>query len=357
MTDEQTSPALIPLDRAPFTFKTLQAISRTEFVPTGLRGKTEAILACILTGRELGLGPMESMRSIDVIDGRPSPTGEFMARRVFEAGHVIVAEQQTAESCTVKGIRYRDGKELASMTFTFTMDMARRAGLTNKTNWKHYPEAMLYWRAVSQLVRQFFPDVIGGISHLPDELGDAEWVEEPVTDADYVTVTEVAVTQGADEIEDAEVIELEEGSTLTHWAVGSELDGPIASGPLEDPPSDPFDWDPVPSGKHDSEAIAEVRAQASDNELVNSLRVVTETASVWLGRTVPDVERGVRYLCRGMEALQLWDEDSLHAALKRRGVLHLGDLKKASLVSLGMELVDQATKDLGFDDRKERARG
>lgn len=341
MTD--TAPALIPLDRAPFTYKTLQAISRTEFVPAGLRGKTEAILACILTGRELGLGPMESMRSIDIIDGKPSPTGEFMARRVFEAGHVIVAKEQTAESCTVRGIRYRDGHELASMEFTFTMDMARRAGLANKSNWKHYPEAMLYWRAVGQLVRQFFPDVIAGISHLPDELGDGEWVEEPATSGfdgvvevelvDSVTVTEPEPTRGADEIEEIAVV-----------ADGDDDDEPDGDD------DDPFEWSPIPSGRHDSEVIAQVQQDHANSELTHSLRTMLDTAQAWLGKTVPEVEIGIRYVCRGMEAMGLWPEDSLHRALKRKGVQHLGDLKKASLVALGLELVTQAEKDLGFGD-------
>lgn len=163
-----------------FTWKTLHAISHTDFVPKALRGKPEAILAAVLYGRELGMGPMESLRVIDMIDGKPTPSAEWMVSKVFNAGHVIVAESQTSTECTATGIRYRDGAEVARMSFTFTLDMAKRAGLTNKSNWKNYPEAMLYWRAVAQLCRQFFPDVLRGLSHLPEELGDGEWVDEPM---------------------------------------------------------------------------------------------------------------------------------------------------------------------------------
>ena len=172
--------AEIDISSAPFTWKTLTAISRTEFVPATLRGKPEAILAAVLAGRELGMGPMESLRTIDMIDGKPSPSAEWMVGKVFDAGHVIVADEQTAKGCTVTGVRYRDGAEQARMSFTFTWEMAERAGLTKKSNWKNYPEAMLYWRATSQLCRQFFPDVLRGLKYLPDELG-ADW-DPPLVD-------------------------------------------------------------------------------------------------------------------------------------------------------------------------------
>ena len=104
-----------------------------------------------------------------------------MVSKVFQAGHAIVVEHQDDEKVIVTGIRFVGEREL-TQTVAFTIEMANRAGLANKSNWKKYPEAMLYWRAVSQLCRQFFPDVLGGLRYLPDDLGDAEWTEEPWED-------------------------------------------------------------------------------------------------------------------------------------------------------------------------------
>lgn len=175
---------------APFTWNTLRAISHTEFVPKALRGNPEAILAAILAGRELGMGPMESLRTIDMIDGKPSPSAEWMVGKVFDAGHVITVVEQTDKVCTVEGRRYQDGEQVAVMRVTFTIEMAQRVkdkqgrSLASKSNWKNYPEAMLYWRATSQLCRQFFPDVLRGLKYLPDELG-VEWdPPQPPTDVD-----------------------------------------------------------------------------------------------------------------------------------------------------------------------------
>lgn len=175
MTVDLTHDQTPDLMASAFTWKTLHAISETEFVPKTLRGKPEAILASVLYGRELGMGPMESLRVIDMIDGKPTPSAEWMVSKVFDAGHIIFAEEQTDRACMVTGVRYRDGEDVARMTFTFTFEMAKRANLTGKSNWKNYPEAMLYWRATAQLCRQFFPDVLRGLSHLPEELGSADW--------------------------------------------------------------------------------------------------------------------------------------------------------------------------------------
>ena len=46
-------------------------IHNTSFVPKALRGDPNSVLACILTGDELGLGPMQSLRMVNVIDGPP----------------------------------------------------------------------------------------------------------------------------------------------------------------------------------------------------------------------------------------------------------------------------------------------
>ena len=48
----------VDLASAPLTWKALVRIADTEFVPRALRGNPSAVLACIFTGREVGLEPM-----------------------------------------------------------------------------------------------------------------------------------------------------------------------------------------------------------------------------------------------------------------------------------------------------------
>ncbi len=157
----------------------VQAIANTDFVPKGYRGNLPAIAACIYTGRELGLGDLEALRSINVIDGRPSLSAELMTKLVRARGHSIRGKFAPS-TVTVYGRRVDNGDE---MEVEWTLEMAKTAGLADKQNWKRYPEAMLWARAVSQLCRMLFADCLRGLSHTGDEveMTAEERVEEAVT--------------------------------------------------------------------------------------------------------------------------------------------------------------------------------
>jgi hypothetical protein len=146
----------------------LKFISGTEFVPPGLRGNVPAILACVATGRELGIGDMTAIRSIHVIDGKPTFSAELMTMLVRRAGHSIVGDIGP-DAAAVTGTRADNGD---TMTVRWTLEMADRAGLAGKQNWKKYPSAMLWARAVSQLCRELFADCFAGATYTTEELGE-----------------------------------------------------------------------------------------------------------------------------------------------------------------------------------------
>ena len=158
----------------------LQYIAHTEFVPKSMRGKLPAILACVATGRSLGLSDMSALRSINIIDGKASFSAELMVSLVRERGHSIQGNF-SGDSCTVVGKRADNGDE---MSVTWTTEMARQAGLAGKDNWKKYAPSMLWARAVSQLCRMLFADCFAGATYTPEELdagGDAaEWEDAEV---------------------------------------------------------------------------------------------------------------------------------------------------------------------------------
>ncbi len=178
-------------------------IAHTDFVPRAYRGNLPAIAACIFTGRELGIGDMASLRYIHVIDGKPTLSAELMVHLVRQAKHSITGTA-TPEKAVVKGRRADNGDE---MEVVWTLEMAKRAGLTGKSNWRAYPEAMLWARAVSQLCRMLFPDVLAGVSYTPEELGS-----DDVASAD---------TPPEDEPQTADV----EGQAVEVEANGSEPEG------------------------------------------------------------------------------------------------------------------------------------
>lgn len=158
--------------------KTLsEGICDTEFVPRALRGKAYAVAACVLTGRELGLGPMESLQKIYLVEGRPSLSAEVMRSLVLRAGHDLRFPVLTDREVKVEG-RRAGGTDWT--TLTWTIADAQRIGVANKDVWKKYPRTMLANRATAEICRLMFADALGGVSYTPDEVEEMESEGTPV---------------------------------------------------------------------------------------------------------------------------------------------------------------------------------
>lgn len=144
-------------------------IAATDFVPKGYRGQDAAVAAAILAGREMGIGPMTALQHLYVVDGRPAMSAQLMRALVFAHGHSIRFVEVNSERCALAG---RRNGETSEATVTWTMEDARRAQVNSKTNWARYPRAMLLARATAELCRAVFPDVIGGMAYVVEELED-----------------------------------------------------------------------------------------------------------------------------------------------------------------------------------------
>lgn len=134
------------------------------FVPKHLDSEG-AIVACILAGRELGIPPMLSLRTINVIDGKVSLSAELQLALMKRAG--VRHSWTTATDTEAVLVLTRQGDE--PHTQRYTWEDAKRAGLTGKNNWRNHPAAMLRARCVSAAATAYAPDVLGGV-YDPDEL-------------------------------------------------------------------------------------------------------------------------------------------------------------------------------------------
>lgn len=154
-----------------------ETLVRSGFLPKAINTAEKAV-AIIQTGRELGIGPMQSLRSIHVIEGKPTLSAELMAGLVHRRipGAVLRVVESTDAICVVEA--GRPGQP--TTRFVWSSDDAKRAGLTGKSNWRSYPRAMLRARCLTEAARSTFPDATSGL-YDPDELG-------AVTDADGVVV-------------------------------------------------------------------------------------------------------------------------------------------------------------------------
>lgn len=173
-----------------------QRLARTPFVPRAMQGNPAAVAAAVLTGREMGLGPMASLRGIDVIEGKPALTAQMLAARILAAGHAIEWRSVSDKQVTVRITR---GDGLTEAEATWTIADAQRAGLAGKKVWQQYPRHMLRARALSEAASMACPDVALGL-----EVDSDPVAQQPAPAAQAVTVVQLDPDLQASSQEDPE---------------------------------------------------------------------------------------------------------------------------------------------------------
>ena len=128
------------------------------FIPEHL--KTEGqILATILAGRELGLGPMASMRGLHVVKGKVGADYSLWVALLKRNGYSVEWLESSAEKVV---LRLTDPKGKLHVE-TWDKARATTAGLWgNQGPWKNHPETMLRARAVTSAGRSFAAEVMAG---------------------------------------------------------------------------------------------------------------------------------------------------------------------------------------------------
>lgn len=183
--EEKSAPELVPVDTsalAQWAHDARQAhlvatsLASTPFVPRAMQGKPSDITGAILTGAEMGLQPMAAVRSINIISGTPALSALALRGLVQSRGHELWVESSTSEKVVVCG--QRRGSEQVQRS-TWTIDRAKRLGLTGKDNWTKQPEAMLTARATSEVCRLIAADVLLGLPYSVEELADQDAEAKP----------------------------------------------------------------------------------------------------------------------------------------------------------------------------------
>jgi hypothetical protein len=148
------------------------AIVRANLQPRGMT--PPQVLIALQMGAEIGLPPMQALKNIAVINGRPTVWGDALLAIAYSKGLIEdINETITSQgedriaTCTIQ----RRGNT-SPTTRTFSSVDARRAGLWGKSGpWSQYPDRMLQMRARGFALRDAVPDALGGFT-LAEEAQD-----------------------------------------------------------------------------------------------------------------------------------------------------------------------------------------
>jgi hypothetical protein len=189
------------------TFRMARTVVASGLAPSALIGRltgdeaASAVAVAIMSGAELGLKPMVSLRSFTVINGKPALYGDGLINVVRQSGKVAYL-RTGCETRNGKLVGYCEAKRLDTgeeKRVEFSQDDAIRArlwddrptvrkqvwengskvwkdGQPNDAPWYRFPQRMLPWRAAGYCLRELFGDVLGGIrdEYEAREIAEAE---------------------------------------------------------------------------------------------------------------------------------------------------------------------------------------
>ena len=174
-----------------------QILARSGMVPKDYAGKPDAIIVAIQMGAGVGLEPMQALRNIAVINGRPSLWGDGLLAVVtahpdFEDISELFDEAAMTATCAIK----RRGRTVTARSFS--QADAAKAGLWGKAGpWTQYPRRMLQMRARGFAARDAFPDALCGLA-VAEESMDLRPEPEPINLDDFREQLTAAAEQPAE---------------------------------------------------------------------------------------------------------------------------------------------------------------
>lgn len=146
--------------------------------PLDLEATVAVVTAALLTGTELGLSPMASLRAIDVIRGVPALRAITLRALVQSRGHDIRTVSSSDTRAVVRACRAGETQPVESV---WTLDRAKKMGLypgREDSQWRKMPQNMLVARATAEAARWIAADVIMGVPYVAEELADAPYEVE-----------------------------------------------------------------------------------------------------------------------------------------------------------------------------------
>lgn len=190
-----------------------ETLARSSIVPKEYQNNACNAMIAIEIAQRLRTSPLMVMQNLNVIQGRPSWSAQFLIAMVNGSGKYDM-ELQFDEKAD------KDGKPISCQCWTerkgrkvtgivVDMDMAKAEGWYGKngSKWKTMPQVMLRYRAASFFARMNCPELTLGY-YSQDEILDGDFKEYSLENMQEHVQAEIAENANSVEfIEDAEIVD------------------------------------------------------------------------------------------------------------------------------------------------------
>jgi len=191
-------------------------LHKSGLAPSALKSP-ESVLFVILAGRDLGLSPTASLRSINVIQGKVEVGADMQLSLFKRAGGTATWLELTDTVAELKMVHPNGDCH----TERFTMEDAKRAKLGGD-NWSKYPKAMLRSRCITAGMKSIGFEVLAGVYGAGEISGDdgAEVIDSQVVATLIVPAQFGTVRAILDTLASITELDADLGAKATAWFEG-----------------------------------------------------------------------------------------------------------------------------------------
>jgi hypothetical protein len=141
-------------------------IATSPLCPMALRGREADVLLVMMTGAEIGLTTMQSLRNIYVVEGRIGMSAALIRGRCQKHAECELFEIAEADGAhAVVEVKKRGWSERRLVSWS--LEDAERAGLLKDDRpdslWQRWPQEMCVARATTRAASMYFPDITAGL--------------------------------------------------------------------------------------------------------------------------------------------------------------------------------------------------
>jgi hypothetical protein len=153
--------------------KGAQYLVRSGLVPRDIK-TAESALFVILSGRDMGLSPVQSLRGIRPIQGKIELSADLQLGLFHRSG----GKSQWVElSDKIATLKLLAPWSIEPHLSSFSIEDAKRAQLLSNQTWLKYPKAMLRSRAITQGLKDI-GFILGAGVYAPGEIGGSVIIDE-----------------------------------------------------------------------------------------------------------------------------------------------------------------------------------